>query len=158
MAAPTRGGERLTVRAARKADLDGMARLLAVLFTQEAELHADARKQRAGLRLILDEPKRGRLFVAEAGGEIVGMVSLLFTVSTFLGSRVALLEDMVVAPGLRGRGIGSRLIEHALDQARRMRLGRITLLTDRTNRKAQRLYERFGFARSSMLPMRRPMT
>lgn len=82
------------------------------------------------------------------------MVNLLYTISTALGERVAILEDMVVSPSARSLGLGSALLEHAIDHARRQGCRRITLLTDAHNLDAQRFYARHGFARSSMLPMR----
>ena len=82
------------------------------------------------------------------------MVNLLFTVSTALGERVVLLEDMVVAPSVRGAGVGSALLTAAIDFARAQRCPRITLLTDRVNADAQRFYARHGFTASDMLPMR----
>jgi ribosomal protein S18 acetylase RimI-like enzyme len=82
------------------------------------------------------------------------MVNLLYTVSTALGARVALLEDMVVAPQARGRGLGSALLTHAIAHARSQGCRRITLLTDGVNDSAQRFYARHGFTGSGMVPMR----
>ena len=81
-------------------------------------------------------------------------MSLLYTVSTALGARVALLEDMVVAPDARGAGVGSALLAHAISFARKQGCRRITLLTDGANDAAQRFYARQGFGPSSMVPMR----
>ncbi|MNY66030.1 putative phosphinothricin acetyltransferase YwnH [compost metagenome] len=74
--------------------------------------------------------------------------------STALGARVALLEDMVVDTGARGTGIGSALLEQAIAHARDSGCRRITLLTDGDNAAAQRLYRRHGFGRSPMVPLR----
>ena len=82
------------------------------------------------------------------------MVNLLYTVSTALGDRVALLEDMVVSPNVRGSGVGSRLMEHAIQFARLNGCKRITVLTDRENESAQRFYQKHGFGFSAMMPMR----
>jgi GNAT superfamily N-acetyltransferase len=82
------------------------------------------------------------------------MVGLLFTVSTALGARVAWLEDMVVAPEARGRGIGGALVDAALAQARAAGCRRVTLLTDADNADAHRFYRRHGFAASPMRPFR----
>jgi GNAT superfamily N-acetyltransferase len=82
------------------------------------------------------------------------MVNLLYTVSTALGDRVALLEDMVVSPNVRGSGVGSRLLEQAIQLARLDGCKRITLLTDRANEPAQRFYQKHGFVSSVMVPLR----
>lgn len=84
----------------------------------------------------------------------MGMVNLLFTISTALGGRVAILEDMVVRPGYRSCGAGSKLLQAAMDFAKSAGCHRITLLTDRANESAQRFYKRHGFTLSEMVPLR----
>lgn len=86
--------------------------------------------------------------VAKANGKIIGMVSLLYTVSTALGSRVAILEDMVVSAEHRGAGIGSTLLTHAIELAREKGCKRISLMTDQDNETAQHFYQKQGFAKS----------
>ncbi|BCB26092.1 hypothetical protein SKTS_09780 [Sulfurimicrobium lacus] len=135
-------------------DIAALCELLDVLFSQEAEFEPDREAQSRGLALIIGNPGAGRVLVARRDEEIVGMVSLLYTVSTALGARVALLEDMVVAPGSRGAGTGSQLLQHAIESAQQDGCKRITLLTDRSNDAAQRFYLRHGFASSSMIPLR----
>jgi GNAT superfamily N-acetyltransferase len=135
-------------------DVPRLAELLAVLFSQEADFMPDRDKQERGLRLIIESPGTGQIFVARKDGEVVGMVSLLFTVSTAEGGPVCWLEDMVVRPDCRRKGLGSRLLQHALDHAQLHGFTRITLLTDRTNEGAQRFYGRHGFCRSEMKVLR----
>ena len=97
------------------------------------------------------------IFAAEnrQQNEIIGMVSLLFTISTALGGKVAILEDMIVDSASRGTGIGSCLIESALSYAAENDFKRITLLTDADNSMAQRFYKTNGFYESDMKVMRR---
>ena len=142
---------------AKTTDIAALSDLLTVLFTQEAEFRPDAQAQRRGLAEIIANPALGAILLARDGTEIVAMVNLLFTVSTALGARVALLEDMVVAPVARGKGVGSALLEHALDYARRSGVMRITLLPDHDNHFARRFYARHGFTESTMLALRHTM-
>jgi GNAT superfamily N-acetyltransferase len=135
-------------------DIPQLVELLALLFAQEADFTPDAARQERALRLILEKPEAGRIYCARDGGRVIGMVSLLFSVSTAEGGRVAWLEDMIVRPGHRARGVGESLLRHALGQARELGCSRITLLTDATNSPAIRFYERAGFVRSQMIPLR----
>jgi GNAT superfamily N-acetyltransferase len=135
-------------------DIPQLANLLALLFTQEADFQPNREKQERGLRLIIESPGVGVIFAAHDDGQVVGMVSLLFTISTAEGGPVCWLEDMVVRPDRRGGGLGSRLLKHAIDHARSHGFTRITLLTDRVNSRAIRFYERHGFRHSQMTSLR----
>lgn len=146
----------MTIRYAPAAekDLAQMVGLLGELFAQEAEFSPDADKQASALRMIFDDPKAGRLFVAKDGAKVVAMASLLFTISTAEGGRAAFFEDLVVHADYRNRGIGAGLLQYVIDQARAEGVLRLTLLTDMQNEQAQALYRRLGFAGSPMKPMR----
>jgi ribosomal protein S18 acetylase RimI-like enzyme len=135
-------------------DLPQLVELLGILFTQEHELSPDPAKQERALRLILGDPSIGRIYVARDGARVLGMVNIQRGVSTAEGGPAAHLEDFVVRPELRGKGLGTRLIRHAIEQSKKQGLLRLILLTDGDNAEAQRLYERVGFERSGMLPMR----
>lgn len=144
----------MEVNTATKEDIPGLCELLGLLFAQEAEFQPDRSVQSAGLQKIINSPEHGQILVLRKNGFLIGMVNLLFTVSTALGGRVAILEDMVVHPDYRGSGAGSKLLQAAIDFAKSANCLRITLLTDRTNESAQRFYERRGFNLSGMVPMR----
>lgn len=148
----------LTTRLAMPTDLPALCDLLAILFAQEAEFAPDRWRQERGLRLILADPTLGEILVGELDDRIIGMTSLLYTISTFHGQRVGLLEDMIVHPEFRGRGVGRTLLEAAIALAGPRGCARLTLLTDATNDDAIRFYQRGGFARSPMIPLRRLMT
>jgi len=143
------------VTPATVADIPALCKLLDLLFTQEAEFAPDRDAQIRGLRAIVDDPEVGSILVARDGDDVLGMVNLLWTVSTALGARVALLEDMVTRPEVRQRGIGGELLEAAVRYARDQGCRRITLLTDADNERAQAFYRHHGFVDSPMLPFRR---
>jgi GNAT superfamily N-acetyltransferase len=143
------------VESATLEDLPQLAQLLGELFSQEKDFEPDREKQMRGLRLILEQPARGRIFVLRHHGELLGMINLLFTISTAEGGFVILLEDLVVRREFRGHGFGSRLVEHAIAYAKQKSFLRITLLTDRVSEEAsQRFFRKHGFVDSAMLPMR----
>lgn len=139
---------------AKVEDISRLTELLTVLFTQEADFQPEPERQAAGLHRIIEDPAIGHILVLRDGATIVGMVNLLYTVSTALGERVAILEDMIVDPASRGGGAGSHLLNGAIDFAKEQGCRRITLLTDRTNDGAIRFYERHGFGLSEMVPLR----
>jgi GNAT superfamily N-acetyltransferase len=144
----------VAIEPATEADLDELSEMLGELFAQESDFRPDKEKQLRGLRLIFEQPSRGRVFVLRRDGVIVGMINLLFTISTAEGGFVILLEDLVIHKEYQGHGYGSKLLEHAINFARQKNFLRITLLTDRPENLAQEFFRRHGFHESSMIPMR----
>lgn len=135
-------------------DIPQLVALLKHLFTQEADFQPNQSKQESGLRFIIDFPDVGVILTARDGDQIVGMVSLLFTISTAQGGPVCWLEDMVVCPDRRASGRGSQLLQHAIEYARDRGFTRITLLTDKSNSRAIRFYEKHAFEQSEMTALR----
>nr|CRH04400.1 Putative protein with N-acetyltransferase activity [Candidatus Magnetococcus massalia] len=129
-----------------------MRSLLAELFTQEAAFEADGVRQERALRELLADPEGATLFVARDAGGVVGMVCLLYVISTALGRVTALLEDMVVTEEARGQGVGGQLIDFAIEHAKQRGCKRITLHTDEDNAPAHRFYREHGFERCYMVP------
>jgi ribosomal protein S18 acetylase RimI-like enzyme len=139
---------------AEPGEVPQLVELLGILFAQEHELSPDPAKQRRALEMILADPSRARIYVAREKGKAIAMAALHFTISTAEGGRVAGLEDCIVHPDHRRRGVGERLLGHVLEQAKREGLLRVMLLTDGDNARAQALYRKLGFRPSSMLAMR----
>ncbi|MDK9725229.1 MAG: GNAT family N-acetyltransferase [Sterolibacteriaceae bacterium MAG5] len=146
-----------TIDFATAADIPAMADLLHELFTLESDFLPEREKQIAGLRLILDNPALGRLFVLRVDARVAGMANALITVSTARGAPVLLLEDVIVGKTFRGGGHGSALVEHVLDWARGQGMGRVTLLADKDNAPALAFYERLGFEPSAMKVLRKAL-
>lgn len=136
-------------------DLPALADLLGELFTQEADFAPDRERQLAGLARIQGDPRVGRLFVLKLDGRVAGMANALFSVSTALGERVLLLEDVIIAAPHRGRGLGRALLERVFDWAKREGISRVTLLADADNQPALDFYGVLGFQPSAMRVLRR---
>lgn len=136
-------------------DLSALTELVMELMEEEADFAPDRAKQERGIRLILEQPNRGRIFVLRNDHHLIGMVNLLFTISTAEGGLVILLEDFIIRPQHRGCGYGSQLMEYVLAFAREKDFKRITLLTDRVSNVSQQFFENHGFTHSAMVPMRR---
>src|SRR6476660_1062639 len=99
-------------------DLDELSSLLGELFSEESDFRPNKEKQLRGLRLIFEQPNRGRVFVLRRDHSIVGMINLLFTISTAEGGFVILLEDLVIHKSFSDHGYGSKLLENAVDFAK----------------------------------------
>jgi ribosomal protein S18 acetylase RimI-like enzyme len=142
---------------AQKCDISEMAGLLDELFSQDIEFVPNGEKQRKGLELIVSNPELGEILVIKQNGKVIGMVSLLYSMSTALGGKVAILEDMIISIEYRKQGLGSQLLQAAINFANERGCMRITLLTDFDNDIAIAFYSKFGFSKSAMIPMRKSL-
>ncbi|MBP9022617.1 MAG: GNAT family N-acetyltransferase [Spirochaetes bacterium] len=142
------------IRTAKIDDLERLAYLLDLLFSQDIEFEPDYEKQNKGLKEIIENPEIGEILVLTIDKKIIAMVSLLYSISTALGGKVAVLEDMIVDKEFRSNNYGTELLNEAIGFARNRNVLRITLLTDYDNDCAIHFYEKTGFVKSKMIPMR----
>jgi GNAT superfamily N-acetyltransferase len=104
---------------------------------------------------ILDPENPIDAFLALLDGEVVGIVNYVLHPFTWSERPTCLLEDLYVSPTARGRGVGTRLIEHLLAKARPEGWARVYWHTRANNEAARRVYDRFspadGFIRYTIL-------
>lgn len=81
------------------------------------------------------------VFVAEQGGKILGYISTRIDRESSKGR----IPNIVVDQAARGRGLGRRLIEHALDYFRREGMAFVMIETMANNPVGQHLYPSCGF-------------
>ncbi|MFF9485714.1 GNAT family N-acetyltransferase [Streptomyces sp. NPDC014676] len=99
----------------------------------------------------LDADPNQHLVVAVREGRVVGTLQL--TVVPGLSRRGAtrsIIEAVRVHADERGSGLGSRLVEWAIDVSRREGCQLVQLTSDNTRTDAHRFYERLGFTASHM--------
>jgi ribosomal protein S18 acetylase RimI-like enzyme len=97
--------------------------------------------------------QRGNLLLvaAETGGRVIGCLQLTIIAGlTRRGTKRGQIEGVRVAAGQRGRGVGERLIRHAIDMARAEGCGLVQLTTDKLRPDAHRFYEGLGFVASHL--------
>lgn len=94
----------------------------------------------------IDADENNELIVACLGEEIVGVQQITFTpYITHQGGWRATIEGVRTASTERGKGIGSKLIQYAIDRAKKRGCHIIQLTTDKKREEALRFYERLGF-------------
>ncbi|MGJ8672559.1 GNAT family N-acetyltransferase [Rubritalea sp.] len=135
-------------------DLDQITELVMELLDEQSDFTPDRATQERGLQLILEQPNRGRIFVLRNDHQIIGVVNLLFTISSAEGGMVLLLEDFIIHPTHRDHGYGAILFEHVIKFAKAKNFLRITLLADKFSEASQKFFQNKGFKHSGMVPMR----
>ncbi len=134
------------VRDATLNDIDELMALRREVAGEGRWIGAELPLDEAGDRRTLTESaERGSLFVAEVDGALVGMLGMHLP-----RYNVADL-GMNVKDGYRGQGIGSALVERAIEWARSVGAHKIALQHWPHNTAAQALYEKYGFEQEGYL-------
>ncbi|MGG3477807.1 GNAT family N-acetyltransferase [Peribacillus frigoritolerans] len=89
------------------------------------------------------------VFMAFDEGNPIGFVQLYPSFSSVSMMRSWILNDLFVKESARKRGFGEELLNAAIAFARETGAKGVSLETGQDNVKAQRLYEKIGFARES---------
>lgn len=93
--------------------------------------------------------ERGRILVArDVGGRVVGHLQLLETAE----QGVVEIKNLAVDTAFRRRGIGRRLVEHALTVCRAEGARAVTLITAVADVENVRFYQRCGFRATAIEP------
>jgi RimJ/RimL family protein N-acetyltransferase len=143
----------LVVRAALPADAAALVALAeAVGAEPEGWLISDSRWRSVGserryLRAVRRHPDAA-VFVAEAGNEVVGRLSVAR--DPHPASRHVADLGLMVAASARRRGVGWALLEQSVEWAQAAGVRKLELHVFPHNEPAIRLYERFGFVREGL--------
>ncbi|TSB18816.1 GNAT family N-acetyltransferase [Streptomyces benahoarensis] len=141
----------IEIRRAAEADLPDIVAMLAddpLGATRESP--DDLTPYRAAYEVLASDPHQ-HLIVAVRDGRTIGTLQL--TVIPGLSRRGAtrsIIEGVRVHADERGSGLGTQLIEWAVDRSRDLGCHLVQLTSDATRIDAHRFYERLGFEASHL--------
>ncbi|MEU9293529.1 GNAT family N-acetyltransferase [Streptomyces sp. NPDC048266] len=139
----------LEIRAATAADLEAIVAMLADdPLGAQRESPNDLGPYLTAYERLASDPHQ-HLVVAVRGGKVVGTLQL--TIIPGLSRRGAtrsIIEGVRVHADERGSGLGTQLIEWAVEESGRQGCRLVQLTSDVTRTDAHRFYERLGFEAS----------
>ncbi len=95
----------------------------------------------------IDADSNQELTVLELEGEIIATMQLTFIpYMTYCGSMRMLIESVRVKDTMTGKGIGTKMMEYAIERAKNKKCRIVQLNTDKKRKDAHRFYEKLGFA------------
>lgn len=138
--------QEIEIRLARREDLDAIVQLLARdSLLNEADRAGAGPDQLAAFEAMAAHPDN-ELVVATLGDEVIGTLQLTFIPGlSFGGAWRAQVEGVRVREDLRGRSIGTHLMEWVILRVRARGCRVVQLTSNRARVDARRFYERLGF-------------
>lgn len=116
----------------------------------------DEGRNRAFFRRFIAPSEDGLLLGAWDGDELAGYACLYWFFSSTRAAEAVLMNDLFVAEGRRGAGVGRALIEASRDVARERGARHLEWATAPDNHTAQRLYDSLGAERSTWITYELP--
>jgi ribosomal protein S18 acetylase RimI-like enzyme len=143
----------ITCRKMRAADVRDAFQMLSAflgedehyLASKEAYGDLGVRGLNDALDLFLETPELGFVWMAYDQNVVAGVCVVCYAISTSMGAVVAKLDDVSVKPELRGKGVGTTLLEQLKAQLLKESIRRIDVAVHLENPEARRFYERLGF-------------
>jgi GNAT superfamily N-acetyltransferase len=111
----------------------------------------DEERNRSFFARFIAPSEDGLLLGAWRDGELAGYACLYWHFTSLAAAESVLMNDLFVAEGARGEGIGRALIEAAADVARERGARHLEWSTAPDNERAQRLYDSTGAERSTWI-------
>jgi ribosomal protein S18 acetylase RimI-like enzyme len=138
-----------SIRRATPDDAPDVARLLHDFNTEYDDFTPGVEVLARNAREMLGA---GEMVVLLAGDGPDALAELRFRKSVWTAKLDAYLEELYVAPGLRGRGIGRVLLREAMEVARAEGAAHMELGTSEDDEAARALYESEGFTHREGAP------
>jgi GNAT superfamily N-acetyltransferase len=128
-----------------KSERDQALRLLAVQL-EEHGVAIDGAVLGRAIDGVLERPERGAFLVAKDAGELIGVAYLSFQWTLEHGGLIAWLEELYVVPARRDHGLGAKLLDAALAEAKARGCAAVDLEIETGHERAANLYLRTGFS------------
>ena len=139
----------MSVRHARSEDLEAVIELLREDVIREVD---ESQVPASAYRAAFEEIRTDRhqdLLVGQVDGEVVATAQVTWVRHlTYVGGLMCQLESVRVRSDRRGQGLGRRLVEHVVAEARERGAARVELTTNARRERAQEFYRRLGFVPS----------
>ena len=138
----------LVIRPARPDEAATIVRFQIAMARETEDVELSPRTVSRGVRAVFDDPTKGRYWVADDGGEVLGSLLTTYEWSDWRAGTVLWIQSVYVAPEHRGRGVYRALYESLVERVEAdPGLKGIRLYVERTNTAAQDVYERLGMSR-----------
>ena len=125
-------------------DLEAVGAMVRAYYREDGLPTWRTGRQDAALAALVDGEPLAASWVVEAVGEALGYAILTVSFSLESGGRDGFIDELYLRPAWRRRGIGERVLDALVGEARARGLKRLYLEVEHRN-PAVRLYHRAGF-------------
>ncbi len=136
----------VTVRSAAAGDVETLANFNIRLASETESHDLDAPTVLAGVAAAVADERKGRYFVADINGEIVGCLMITLEWSDWRNGDLWWIQSVYVKSAHRGRGVFRALHAEARNAARAAGARGLRLYVERDNETAIATYKKLGMS------------
>jgi GNAT superfamily N-acetyltransferase len=127
-------------------DIDTLAQLQVTMAWETEEFKLDPPTVRLGVQAVIDDPSKGRYWIAEIDGEVAGCLLTVPEWSDWRNGTILWIHSVYVRPAYRGRKVYAALYEHVQNLVTNdsKTYKGIRLYVDKRNTAAQAVYNKLG--------------
>ena len=142
----------ITIRQGKLKDAGVIADFQIALAWESERLQLDRAIVKKGVRAIFRDKSRGRYYMAQIDGEVVGMLLIIPEWSDWRNATVLWIHSLYVRPEARGKGVFKKMFEFLRKKVERSkRFSGLRLYVDKDNRQAKAVYEKLGMNKEHYL-------
>lgn len=134
----------LSIARAKSEDLAELLALMQKQFSEHA-IDVEAAQLETAIGRLIGSEALGFVLTARKDGYLVGLAAVSFAWTLEHGGRSAWLDELYVLPAFRGLGAGTALLDQVILEAKKDGCLAIDLEVDSVHRRAEHLYQRYGF-------------
>jgi ribosomal protein S18 acetylase RimI-like enzyme len=133
------------IREAHEKDIPSIIDFQLKLALETENMTLDIATLSQGIHKLFKDPNKGRYYVAEENGEIIGCLMNTYEWSDWRCGNIIWIQSVYVVAAHRGKGIYKKMYEHIQQLVMNDSDYRgIRLYTDKSNVSAQKVYKKLG--------------
>lgn len=101
---------------------------------------------RKWFKLLLEQPNIHFFIAKSDNSKVLGMLTLI-SYPTIGGYQKTWIEDVVVSPEARRKGIGKKLVNEALKKAKKLKIKQVNLTSNPSRIIANKMYQKLKFTK-----------
>lgn len=135
--------EEIIIRPARITDIES-------IYDKICELEEEKLDKNTFNKIFEDNLKKDNIFyiVAEFQGKVIGFISLYIQKILHHGGNVAEIQELFVDSNIRGKSIGTKLIDYAKEIAQKQNCKMFEVTCNLKREKTHKFYEKEGLSKT----------
>lgn len=137
----------MLVRIAKKTDVSAIVQFQMAMAEETENIKLHQPRVEKGVEEVINDNTKGRYYVAEKKGEIIGSLLTTYEWSDWRNGTVLWIQSVFILPEFRRKGVYSKMYSHLKEMVlQEESLKGIRLYADKDNKAAQKTYKKLGMS------------